>query len=767
MKTKTIANTLFRVLSVAFLASSLGARAGREFPEEEREFCWQEIDPAVEIYLEQGMAAGLERIETGYLRYEEKYPHPELAKSCCTPYYQSVWWEAQVKSGREDEEWGLELFTYLLERSRRKNPQLNTKISGNHYALFGNMIERCKSTGRIAEMQAWARQLESDLESQRGMDLECASYPDRGPIFSFMPQARKHDVPMKHRDFPKKIYSCQCKSYVYYTYIYGLRDVANASLSKGDWVRSAELYQWFLDYADETLLEENRKSLTFPSEMVHEAAMVTQNMADICALHGHPEEGLRFYADYIEKAEGYYQSEPVHIYNLKLRAELLRIELGELSDDAIEVADKACELMADNSFYSRWDLFDLRIARARVYHAAGRRDEAWAMMEELLALGEADITPRHRVRMLGGAIALALADGGTRPELEGWLMEALENERRLGNKFGELSLYVQYARFLALENRYSEAETIQREAVRLAKATNLPDRFATETLHLADLRNHLPKPEAQPSGVSATTSRQANWIGIDLQPRRSTTDALEGNLAYGRFFLSNPSSEERSGTLSISGPVAHLDANQAAWFVDVSPEFAEAQLEQPVTLPSGGCFMLDFAGASLPDGSGAQVLCNWQPANESQPAISSHWEYGATLGGHRTAVIDAHAVKANPFYLVPIHHTLQRAVADEQTVVDLVVCASAPVRVELYDAKTSELIYVDANGDGDFEDAGDLIASDSNGNHWPDLAMPPAETLRSFVMYIEQNHPEGTTLELQIKVLENGVWTTDSIDLVE
>jgi len=766
MKTKTIASALFPVLCIAFLASSPGARAGREYPEEEHEFCWQEIAPAVEIYLEKDMQAGMDRIEEGYLRYEAKYPHPELDTSCCTPYYQSVWWEAQVKSGREDEEWGLELFTYLLERSRRKNPLLNTEISGNHYALLGNIMERCESTGRIAEMRAWARQLENDLETKRGMDLECTGYPDRGAVFSFMPQARKHVYPMKHRDFPKEIYPCQCKSHVYYTYIYGLRDVAAAYLSQGDWVRSAELYQWFLDYADETLLED-RKGLTFPSEMVHEAAMVTQKMADICALHGHPEEGVRFYADYIERAEGYYESEPVHIYNSKLRAELLRIEMGELSDDAIEVADKACELMADNQFYSRWDLFDLRIARARIYHAAGSRDEAWAMMEELLALGEADITPRHRVRMLGGAIALALADGGTRPELEGWLMEALENERRLGNKFGELSLYVQYARFLALNDRFSEAETIQREAVRLAKATNLPDRFAAETQRLADLQNH--RPEAQhPGGMAASASRQDDGIGIDLQPRRSGTAALEGGIAFGRFFLSNPSAGERSGTLTISGPVAQPKyANPVSIALDVSPEFDETQLEQPVTLPSGGCYMVDFAGTSLPDGSGAQVRCNWQPANESQPAISSYWEYAATLDGHRTAVIDAHAVKANPFYLVPIHHTLQRAVAEQQTVVDLVVCASMPVRLELYDAKTSELVYVDANGDGDFEDAGDLITSDSNGNHWPDLAMPPAETLRSFVMYIEQTQPEGSTLELQIKVLENGVWITDSVDLVE
>jgi len=749
------------VFCFAFLAAAEMA-AAKKYPEAEEAFCWREIESAVVLYRETGMEAGLERIEKGYRRYEEKFPRQELT----TPYYRTVWWEAQTKSGREDEEWGIKLYTYLLERSRKKNPQLAIKIPDNHYALIGNIIAQCKNTGKIAEMRKWAKQVEDALQTQRGMDLQCSSYPDTGSIFSFLPQARKHDFPMKHEEFSETAYPCQCTSYLYHPYIYGVRDVADSYLSQGDWVRSAELFQWFLDYANETLLQ-YRERLDFPGEMVHQTGLVTRRMADICALHGYPEEGLRFYADYVEKAEGYFQSSPDHIYNAKLQEELLRIKQGRLSEDAVQIADKAYELMSANVHYSRWNIFDARIGRVRVYHAAGRKDEAWAMMAELLALGKADITPRHRVRMLGGAIEMALADGGLRPELGDWLLEALKNERRLGNKFAELSLYEQYAEFLALNGLFDEAETIQREAVRLAKAMNLPKRCSMAGERLADLRKHRTEPEPQEK-PSIAAPHSTEFIGVDLQPRRSMTATLEGEIAYGRFFLSNPSLEKRHGTLRIIGPVVpQAVANQVSWSVAVSPELDQMQLEQPITIPSGGCYMVDFTGETLPDGSGAQVYCNWLPEDKSNPSLSGYWEYEATLDGYRTTVIDAHAVKANPFYLVPIHHTLQRPFAKEQAVVDLVVCASAPVRVELYDAKTSELVYVDANGDGDFSDSGDMIAVDSNGNLWPDLTMLPGETLHSFVMYVEQNQPKNPALELRIKVLENGIWITDSIDIIE
>jgi hypothetical protein len=188
-----------------------------------------------------------------------------------------------------------------------------------------------------------------------------------------------------------------------------------------------------------------------------------------------------------------------------------------------------------------------------------------------------------------------------------------------------------------------------------------------------------------------------------------------------------------------------------------------------VTLSAGAYCIIDLAGAPLGTGAEAKVMLSWFPAGSSNSSASASWIYHAGETIPRAAVIDAHELHQNPFYLLPIYHTLQRPATNKTDTVDVVVKASEAVRIELYDAQTFELVYIDANGDGDFEDEGDLVTSDKNGNLQPDLTIPEGRRLHSFLMYVAPTHGVGSpkTINLAINVLLGDKWIVDSVDKID
>ena len=162
------------------------------------------------------------------------------------------------------------------------------------------------------------------------------------------------------------------------------------------------------------------------------------------------------------------------------------------------------------------------------------------------------------------------------------------------------------------------------------------------------------------------------------------------------------------------------------------------------------------------------ITCEWIAFEPTDNKVSGTWTY-STAGDHsRTSVIDAHAIRENPFYLIPIHHMIQRPDTPMSETLDFSISSSIPIRIETYDAQTDELIAVDANGDGDFKDTGDFIGVDANRNNWPDIGFEAAQTLTSVVLYIRPyDNIKATSTELTVKVLDQGHWRTDAVDSVE
>lgn len=113
-----------------------------------------------------------------------------------------IWFEAQVKGGKDDEEWGLAVFEYLMERDLRKNPEHAVRVPPNDYLLYDNMVARNTELGRIAKARCICMFMEDSLKRNH-FDTSGASYEDQGPIFSFLPHARKRRFPIFAHELPK------------------------------------------------------------------------------------------------------------------------------------------------------------------------------------------------------------------------------------------------------------------------------------------------------------------------------------------------------------------------------------------------------------------------------------------------------------------------------------------------------------------------------------------------------------------------------------
>ena len=134
----------------------------------------------------------------------------------------------------------------------------------------------------MAEVRSYVLRMEASLARDRGLDTIDIPYTDIGPIFSFLDAPRKRDFPMRYRD----VGTSSSDKLLYYSYFYGLNAVADVAKETGDWVRAAELYQWFIQYNDENLNGTPTRSY----EVMRHALHCYRALIEICLMHGEPDE---------------------------------------------------------------------------------------------------------------------------------------------------------------------------------------------------------------------------------------------------------------------------------------------------------------------------------------------------------------------------------------------------------------------------------------------------------------------------------------------
>jgi hypothetical protein len=659
--------------------------------------------------------------------------------------YTMAWDEAQLRSGNADEEWGLDLFLLLLKSTGGANSAMNE----TDYLIHGNIGTRLRATGRITEARGLASRQQASLATHARLNTANRPYRDLGPLFGFLPDARKRQFPLREKDVSRAVAH---EGLLDYPRMYAVNDIAMAALDIGDWVRAAELYRWFADYATEYCKQNTPRT----HEVTRISLLSYGNLAAICHWHGFPAEADALYGEFIALVdrEGYPVEEAV-LANAKLSQLVIRGGLGTLPPNAVEIAEKAADTIDGFAYYGRPTKFAARVQVARIHHATGNHARAWEIIRGLEAKAKADVNPHHLMQLLNPMIDFALDEGGTHPELEEWLARRLRFERSMGNKFNELPLYEKYARFLRLNGRLAEAAEILGEAIRLSVAMNIPFRAEKNRTLLAEILN------------TEKIRAEEEARRVDIQPVTSRSVVITGSLAHGRFHVTNPSSQRKSGSLRLSGPITR-DTRTSGGQLTVALDSAAAvgTVERPLVLEPGASFVVDVTGGNALEERETGFSCAWMERGE--PVSEGTWVYKSSDAAARTSVVDAHAVKISPFHLIPIRHMIQRtgdAAAREE--VDFRITASKPMRIEVYDASGTKLICVDSNGNGDFLDKGDLVHQDLNRNGHPDLTLGEGETLVSLTMYVEPEQLGTEGGEVTLSILEDGTWRVDAVDLIK
>lgn len=364
----------------------------------------------------------------------------------------------------------------------------------------------------------------------------------------------------------------------------------------------------------------------------------------------------------------------------------------------------------------------------------------------------------HEPKILGALIDARLAGDdpagarATLAELEKWLAD--HPDEPVSRRAGAMGI-----RGEALARLGDEAAA--REAFRLARGIgrDLPAYmqrdFTVEKEELAI--KEMKDKSAAPAAI-------ADVPALRVQPLEVVGIAIPSEAARTRFVVANPTARSIRGHFVLTGPGAGKHDGAVAFTVGQPV----ATLREPRTL-AGGCeSQLEVSLASGAGADAAKVEVAWD--NEGQPAgPAATWDVSWTPSASRSVVLDASHLEANPFRSIPLFHEL--AVPVEETVgIAFRLRSPVPLRFEYLDARSHELVAIDANGNGDFNDSGDFHIRGSDG---VTAAIFPTAGTKSVTAEVRIFSPDGNpllvtggTLVLEAEVYRNGRWTKEAEDIL-
>ncbi len=686
----------------------------------------------------------------------------------------ALWREAQLHSGKRHPELGEIFYRRILLEST--NGDLSGQTSPNSdFILLGNLISRCNSQGKLAESHKWCAFIER-LMTAKGVSLELDRYRDEGPLYPWLPLARDRDFPLRYADqiLPG---ASDSDRFLKYSYMMGFEEIADQAYMEGDWARAAELAEWMRKLA--LAQKDNPFNLsefsTSHIRLQHHDGTVLQSR--IAWLHGFESEALAILNETVET----YPSGAYWSWHYGwLRQLIWRAKRGEADPSVLEGLRKIHPRMEANKYASSYLPFRNLVAQTWILYATGQKIAAFDLLRQL----EDDPDSREE-DVLKLRIDLSLRENDADPELETKFLRLLRLYRESGKKILEPGLYARYAEYLALSGRWDEAIAIQRQALALfesfqihARAAEAQARLAiylresgdskAAMLALAPLPATLDRP--LPSRIRAYIDEALRDIPAqpdagqrpptfaDLQPLSVQSVTLPGQSARARFTLANSGAQTTAGTLALRGPVEALELDSNTGEVRAKIDLRKTAVESSLalSLAPGELIPILLETTRHNTNDEGQVEVRW--SDTGNQTVKWHYSTGETAAN--SIVTNASRIRSNPFYLVPLFHTLRRPDAQSPSTVDFRIVASSPMRIEVYDETRRHLIYIDDNGDGDLGDTGDLLARDSNGNLLPDIAFAPGTLDCGIEVLFEEKTPapEGALAYLEIQLWQQGEW---------
>lgn len=254
---------------------------------------------------------------------------------------------------------------------------------------------------------------------------------------------------------------------------------------------------------------------------------------------------------------------------------------------------------------------------------------------------------------------------------------------------------------------------------------------------------------------------------LRVQPLEVVGIAEPGKTAITRFNIFNPTARGIRGHFVLTGPGAVAGKSNIVSFQAGQPSIS---LRQPQTVAAGSEAQLEVALAAGAGINSAKVGVAWENEGQSPGPIAS-WDVSWNPAASRSVVLDASRLEASPFRSVPLFHELAIPLGEADGIA-FRLRSPVPLRFEYVDAKTQEVVAIDANGNGDFNDAGDLHIRGPGGV--TAAIFPIAAGPRTLTAEVRIFSPDGLpllatgdSLVLEAEVYRNGRWTKEAEDTLK
>lgn len=165
-----------------------------------------------------------------------------------------------------------------------------------------------------------------------------------------------------------------------------------------------------------------------------------------------------------------------------------------------------------------------------------------------------------------------------------------------------------------------------------------------------------------------------------------------------------------------------------------------------------------------------KIQVAWENAGQ-EPGPSAAWEVTWNSSAKRSVILDASMLETNPFRSVSLFHEL--AIPPGETLgIPFRLRSPVPLRFEYLDATSHELIAVDANGNGDFNETGDLYIRGPEGVSAAIFPISPDS--KAITAEVRVFSPDGIPLVstgkrfvLEAEIYKNGVWVKEAEDTLK
>ncbi len=248
---------------------------------------------------------------------------------------------------------------------------------------------------------------------------------------------------------------------------------------------------------------------------------------------------------------------------------------------------------------------------------------------------------------------------------------------------------------------------------------------------------------------------------LDVQPSGLTSQGHGKDSIRAHFSLTNATARAIQGHWIITGAAVSVNHHGKTW----NSENATTTLRIPDRIAAGDVAAI-VPQVSAPASSSASVQVSWE--NEAQAAGKpSLWElrWGETAASQM--ILDASLLTSNPFRSLSLYHEVAILPHSAAFLPCRIKC-SVPLRLEYYEFSSKELLAIDANGNGNISEEGDLHLVSKEGLAAAMLPLPATrkQTRLEVKLYSidgKAPNPSGEEILLTIEVFRDNVWVAEAI----